>query len=118
MSRVISISARAGVGSPDGMVVDQDQGGRAQVQRPLHHLADIDRRMVDGAARLDFVADQPVLAIEEQQAKLLVRLARHRRMQIFGERRPGGEDRLGHHPLPPQPVRPGLDQFQRGDRIV
>ncbi len=42
------------------MIVHQDDGGRRKLERPLDHLARIDRRMVDGADLLQFVGDQLV----------------------------------------------------------
>ena len=59
-----------------GMVVHQDQRRGVQLQRALHHLARIDRRMIDGAALLRLVGDQHVLAVEEQDAELLDLLVR------------------------------------------
>ncbi len=55
-----------------GVVTHQDQRRRAQLQRAFDHLAGVDRRVVDGAALLLFVGDQPVLAVEEEQVKLPV----------------------------------------------
>jgi hypothetical protein len=47
------------------VVVHQDQRRGAQLQRTLHHLAGVDRRMVDSAALLLLMRDQRVLAVEE-----------------------------------------------------
>ena len=51
------------------MVVDQDQGGSAQFERALDHLAGVDRGVVDGAALLPLMSDQHVLAIEEEEVE-------------------------------------------------
>lgn len=53
------------------VVVHQDERRGAQLKRALDDLAGIDRRVVDRAALLLFVGDQRVLAVEEQQVKLL-----------------------------------------------
>ena len=59
------------------MVVHHDEGGGAQLQRAAHHLARIDRRVVDRAGLLHLVGDQRVARVEEQEAELLDLLARH-----------------------------------------
>jgi len=51
------------------IVHQRDRGGR-QLQRPLHHLPHIDRRVVDGALLLDLVGDHLVALVEEQDAEL------------------------------------------------
>jgi hypothetical protein len=53
------------------MIVDQNQGGRAQFERALEDLAGVDRRVIDGAALLTLVLDQYVFAVEEQDMELL-----------------------------------------------
>ena len=55
------------------MVVHQNNGGGAQLQRALDHLARIDRGVVDGAFLLQLVGDQPVALVEKQHAQLLSR---------------------------------------------
>ncbi len=69
--RVIAMSSREGVGIAARVVVRQDQGRRLQFQRAPHHLARVDGRVVDGAARLRLVGQQAVLVVEEQDAELL-----------------------------------------------
>ena len=49
LARHVDIGAR-GRGVARGVVVDQDDGAGGQLQRALHHLADVDRRVVDRAA--------------------------------------------------------------------
>ena len=44
--------------------MDQDQGAGVQHQRPLDHLARIDRDMVDRAGRQELIGDDAVLAVE------------------------------------------------------
>jgi len=56
-----------------GVVVDHDDRRGAEGEGALHHLARIDRRVIDGAAMLFLVGDQRVLLVEEQQAELLDR---------------------------------------------
>ncbi len=51
--------------------MDQDERGGAELKRPADHLARVDRRVVDGAALLGLVGDQPVLPVEKQQVEAL-----------------------------------------------
>ena len=53
------------------MVVDQDQGAGVQHQRPLDHLARIDRDMVDCAGRDKLIGNDVVLAVEVEDVKAL-----------------------------------------------
>ena len=46
---VMSMSAREGVGSPEGWLCTRMMARGGQLQRALHHLAHVDRRVVDGA---------------------------------------------------------------------
>ena len=71
-----------------GVVVDQNEGGGGQLQRPFHHLARIDRRVVDGAGLLHLVGDQHVLLVEEEHAELLDRLIGHCHRAVVDDRRP------------------------------
>ena len=41
-----------------------------QLERPLHHLAHIDRGVIDGALLLHLVGDDLVALVEEQDAEL------------------------------------------------
>ena len=54
-----------------GVVVDQDQGAGVQHQRPLDHLARIDRDMVDSAGREKLIGDDAVLAVEVEDMEAL-----------------------------------------------
>jgi hypothetical protein len=54
-----------------GMVVDQDQGAGVQHQRPLDHLARIDRDVIDRAGREKLIRDDAVLAVEVEDVKAL-----------------------------------------------
>ena len=60
----------------------------AELQGALDHLARVERGVVDRAAALHLVADQDVLAVEEQDAEMLGRLVLHGELQIVDERRP------------------------------
>jgi hypothetical protein len=51
------------------MVVHQHRRGR-QLERPLHHLAHIDRGVVDGALLLHLIGDDLVALVEEPDAEL------------------------------------------------
>ena len=57
------------------VVVDQDQGAGVQHQRPLDHLARIDRDMVDRAGREKLIGDDAVLAVEVEDVEALDRAA-------------------------------------------
>src|SRR3546814_19553529 len=47
-----------GLGVAGGVVVDEDEGGGAELEGALHHLAGIDRGVVDGALMLLRMGDQ------------------------------------------------------------
>jgi len=53
------------------VVVDQDQGAGVQHQRPLDHLARIDRHMIDRAGRQKLIGDDAVLAVEIEDMESL-----------------------------------------------
>ena len=57
------------------VVVDQDQGAGVQHQRPLDHLARIDRDMVNRAGREKLIGDDAVLAVEVEDVEALDRSA-------------------------------------------
>ena len=59
------------------MVVHQHDGGGREFERPLDHLARIDRRVVHGASLLHLVGDQRVALVEEQHAEQFLVLERH-----------------------------------------
>jgi len=62
------------------VVVDQDQGAGVQHQRPLDHLARIDRDMIDRASREKLIADDAVLAVEVEDVEALDRAADGKRV--------------------------------------
>src|SRR3546814_2001029 len=74
------------------MVVDEDEGGGAQLEGALHHLAGVDRGVVDGALLLHLVGDQAVSLVEEQQAELLALLVRHGLAAVGEQLVPGGDE--------------------------
>lgn len=53
-----------GGGVAAGMVVDEDDRGRAEIDRAADHLADIDRGLVDRALAHHLVADQHVTCVK------------------------------------------------------
>ncbi len=55
--------------------MDQDQGAGVQNQRPLDHLARIDRDMVNRAGREKLIGDDSVLAVEIEDVEALYRTA-------------------------------------------
>ena len=71
LARHLDVGGR-GRGVSGGVVVDQDQGRCRELQRTLHHLAGIDRRMVDRPGLLDLVGDEGIALVEEEQAELLI----------------------------------------------
>ena len=68
------------------VVVGEDQGGGADLERAAHDLARIDRRLVDRALAHHLVAQQPVLRIEEEDAQPLGRQVRHVGEEIVDQR--------------------------------
>jgi len=54
------------------VVVDQDQGAGIQHQRPLDHLARIDRDMINRAGRETLIGDDAVLAVKIEDMEPLV----------------------------------------------
>src|SRR3546814_3044810 len=56
-----------------------------------HHLAGVDRGVVDGALLLYLVGDQAVALVEEQQAELLDLLVRHGHAAVGEQLVPGGD---------------------------
>jgi len=59
------------------MVVHQDDGGRGEFQGAFDDLADIDRRMVNGAILLNLVGNDPVALVKKQDAELLLGFKAH-----------------------------------------
>src|SRR5262245_66442970 len=77
------------------VVVHEQHRRRRQLERALHHLALMDRGVVDGALLLHLVGDDLVAFVEEQYTKLLLGLEAHRGAAIVEHLAPGGE----HRPL-------------------
>src|SRR5215510_14033689 len=69
---VISISAFEGVGSPEGWLCTSTMAVADSSSGPLHHLAHIDRGVIDGARLLHLVGDDLVALVEEEDAELLL----------------------------------------------
>ncbi len=55
--------------------MDQDQGAGVQHQRPLDHLARINRDVIDRAGREKLIGDDAVLAVEVEDVEALDRTA-------------------------------------------
>ena len=53
-----------------GMIMDEDHRLGVMAQRGGDNLADIDRRLVDGAAGQAFLGDQPVPVVETQHHEM------------------------------------------------
>ena len=100
-----------------GVVVHEDDRRGRQLQRPLDHLAHIDRRVIDGALLLHLVGDQLVPLVEEQDAELLAVLEALRGAAIVEHllptmTAPARCMMLALH----QAQRGGADQLELGDR--
>src|SRR4051794_34695356 len=89
MDCVIWMSAREGVGSPEGWLCTRMTAVALEFQRALDHLARIDRGVIDGAGLLHLVGDELVALVEEQQAKLLLLGRRHAGAAIVDHLVPG-----------------------------
>src|SRR3954453_10602100 len=85
--RHLDVGSRWG-GVAGGVVVDEGQGARRELERPLHHLARVDRRMVDGPGLLHLVGDEGVALVEEEQPELLLLRERHRGPAIVDDGAP------------------------------
>ena len=69
-----------------GVVVDENERGGREFQRPLDHFTRIDGRVIDRACLLHFVGDQGIAFVEEENAKLFAGLVRHGGVAIFDHR--------------------------------
>jgi hypothetical protein len=94
-SRVISMSAADGVGSPEGWLWTRISAVAPSSNARLITLARIQGRVIDGAPLLLLVGDQLVLAVEEEDAEALDRLVGEAGAAIIDERRP----RRQHRPV-------------------
>src|SRR5260370_41301422 len=91
-SSVIAMSSRDGLGSPLGWLCTRISAAALSASA-LDDLARIDRRVVDGAALLDLVGDQHVLAVEEEDAELFGLLVRQGDVAVVDELLPVGQHR-------------------------
>jgi len=78
-----------GRGIARGVIVHEHDGRRRQLERPLDHLAHIDRGMVDGAGLLHLVGNDLVALVEEEDAKLLLAREPHGGAAIVEHLGPG-----------------------------
>ena len=76
-------------GDAGRVVMRQDDRGGVARQPLLHHLARVNRHMVDRALGLLFIRDQHVFSVKEQHAKLFGFAVRHGGMAIVQQRVPG-----------------------------
>ena len=111
--RVMSMSACDGVGSPLGWLWTMMMARGRQLQGPLDHLARVERGVVDRAAALHLVADQDVLAVEEQDAEMLGRLVLHGQLQVVEQGRPGADHRPVLDLLLQHPLKQAVDGLQQ-----
>ena len=56
------------------MIVHKDDRRSRKLERALHHLTHIDRRVIHRPLALHFVGDELVLLVEEENAKLFTLL--------------------------------------------
>lgn len=94
------------------MVTHQDHRRCRKLERAFHHLARIDRRVVDRAATLHLIGDQHIALVEEEDAELFAGLVRHGGMAILDDRRPRGHDLLAPELALQGPVGDSRDQLQ------
>ena len=62
--------------------MDNDHGGSIEQERPLHHLAWIDRGVINGALLLHLVGDEVVLPVQEEDANLFYLSEGHGRLAV------------------------------------
>ncbi len=82
-----------------GVVVHEDEGGCAELEAAFHDFSGVGGGVVDRAGALDFIADQLVLFVEEEDAEMLARFMRHGGMAIIHEACPVIEDGLAFEVL-------------------
>lgn len=85
-------TARSGIARR--VVMGDDYGSCAQIERPSDDLAHVNLCGIDGALAHEIVADQPVLCIEMEHADMLPRLRTHFDLQIILQGSPAGEHRI------------------------
>ncbi len=71
---------------PRGMIVNEDEGCRANLQGPTHDLTRVDRRFVDGANANHLLRKKMISAVQEQNPQLLRGCVRDCRMHIIMQR--------------------------------
>lgn len=76
-----------------GMIVDEKHGGRADLKAPLHDLAGVDLHRGSRANGHEFICDELICRVEEQNSKAFDRIKRHGEPQIIEERRLVRENR-------------------------
>src|SRR5690606_25191539 len=75
-----------------GVVVDEDDRGRAKLKRALDYFTRINGGVIDRAGLLHLIGDQVILVVEEEEAELLDLLLAHRALAIFKQRLPRADD--------------------------
>lgn len=95
------------------MIVGDDDCGRAEIEGTSHHFAHIDRRLVYRTLAHQFVADQPVAAIEVQDMHAFVEPESHVCTQIVEQALPAAEDRAVCDLAIQGALDGSLDQFDR-----
>ena len=108
--------ARARVAA--GMVVDDDDRGRAKRDGAGDDFADMDRGLVDRSGPQRLIGEEEVLGVEEQDADLLDRQMGHGRGEIIAKRVPARQHRPVLDPRFEQAARGRLGDLERGDHAV
>ena len=73
--------------------MDQNQGGRIEVQGTPDDFTRINRNMIDGAGAKTLVGDEPVLAVEIEDVETL-HLTAHGQSTVIHNDLPGRQDRV------------------------
>jgi len=110
--------ALAGIWIARRMVVGEDQGRGAEIERAADDRPRIDRDLADAALRESFVLEQAVACIEEKDAQPLGRQIGHVGEQIGDQRFGTGDHRAGQG-LGPQRLPHRLpDRAEQADRAL
>lgn len=87
----------AWLGRSTRMIMDEDERGRAEIDRAADHLARIDRGLIDRTVGHMIIADQHVAGIEVEHPHPLYLQICHVGAKIVEQCLPAGEDRLLLH---------------------
>ena len=103
----------AGLAAPGGVIVDQQQARRAQLQRTMDDLARKERRFVDRAMPERLFDDDALAAVHEQGAQLLNGLMRKLGLEMRHQHVHRGQGPARHQRLGRQRANEGARKCQR-----